>query len=340
MRGAAALLVMLFHLKSHGLALVGSGYLAVDFFFVLSGFVIARSYDARLLGGMTFGGFAIARIVRLYPFVLAGLLLGVLNQSLQIAAGSAVAMSKLKMTVGAVSGALMLPSIATPSISPINFPAWSLILELAINLIYAAWLVRLRLRWLAAVCLACLGVLALAAGVGGTIDQGFNWHLLFVGLARVGFSFGLGVIVSRIHPTADRSRWTSVALIAALVGLLLVRPSPEARPFFEMAFVMLGAPGLLWLGASLQPPARLEKTFALLGDLSYPVYAIHAPLLGMCDLAASRLGVGHLIWVPVYVVTTVLAASLLGRYWDVPVRAWITRFAFARPAARRTNATA
>ena len=78
LRGIAAIVVVIFHdLSPFDLdSLIPHAPLAVDFFFCLSGFVVAYAYEKRLLGTMSFADFVAVRIIRLYPLILAGLLLG------------------------------------------------------------------------------------------------------------------------------------------------------------------------------------------------------------------------------------------------------------------------
>ena len=86
LRGVAAVIVVLHHLGNERLGPFNPtfGYIAVDLFFALSGFVIALNYDHRFAGGMTVKEFMLKRVLRLYPLYAAGLLLSLLTISVVV----------------------------------------------------------------------------------------------------------------------------------------------------------------------------------------------------------------------------------------------------------------
>ena len=137
LRGYAALIVVAFHAGTRtGLSLVPGGYLAVDLFFVMSGFVIAYSYDHERLQKLGFGGFARVRLIRFYPLYLLGLLLGLVLTVALVRFGNGPSIALRDVLVAFAANALFLP--APPStlgadMFPLDVPAWSLMLELAIN---------------------------------------------------------------------------------------------------------------------------------------------------------------------------------------------------------------
>jgi peptidoglycan/LPS O-acetylase OafA/YrhL len=146
MRGVAAIAVMLFH----GVALVGPifprGYLAVDLFFVLSGFVIAHAYGDRLGSTLSLPDFALIRIIRFWPLYALGLCLGIIRELLLIVTHSNYALSLPLLIVASGLGLASLPlplAQRGDNLFPINVPSWSLFFELLVNIVYAA--VRPRL---------------------------------------------------------------------------------------------------------------------------------------------------------------------------------------------------
>lgn len=130
MRGVAALAVVLVHVAAYsGVNLAPGGNLAVDFFFALSGFVIARAYSARLRSGLSWLRFAEIRLVRLYPLVLLGCGFGLVKMLFQIGMGHETAPSWGQFAWILILNPLLLPAPGV-YLFPLNNPAWSLFFEL------------------------------------------------------------------------------------------------------------------------------------------------------------------------------------------------------------------
>lgn len=324
MRGIAAILVMLYHLNAAGAHVFASGYLAVDFFFVLSGFVLARTYDARLAGGMPFLEYAALRLIRLYPLIFLGLLIGIVRAAGQIFIHHPDRMTGAELAVNIVFELLLLPSPVDSFIAPLNTPSWSLSFEVAASLVYAALLVKASRKGLVAVCAFCgAGVLWAAVAHGGT-GFGFKWQELHWGVARVGFSFALGMLISRSHRRpAVHSAWAFAPMLV-LAALLAVDVKGEARLVFDLGMVMLASPLLVWWGAGLNPPRAASGLAGWLGDVSYPLYAVHYPLMFMAGFAAKKVGLPPGAWMPVYATCVVALAWILDRLYDRPVRRLLT----------------
>lgn len=200
MRGVAAFVVAAFHagLLSNN---PESPYLAVDFFFVLSGFVIAHAYDARLAGGMTAKQFIGRRLKGLYPLFVLGLALGLLVALIEIVLGfgrETVGVLVLQFVCGLFF--LPYPSLEPAAlIVPLNGPYWSLILEMQINVIFAIAFAWLSLRVVGTVAAACgLAIVRISYALG-TLETGFLLSDYFGGVARVGFSFSAGILLSRLR---------------------------------------------------------------------------------------------------------------------------------------------
>jgi peptidoglycan/LPS O-acetylase OafA/YrhL len=138
---------------------------------------------------------------------------------------------------------------------------------------------RLRLDWL--VLAAALFMLPFSfRGVDG-LDAGFEWGWLHCGVAldRLLFSFGLGVLLSRV----DASRIPQVRpwMLLALLALALDQdPGPAWGPYYELFMVWFCLPGLVFLGLASEPQSSLGQSFfGTLGRLSYGLYMLHYPLL-------------------------------------------------------------
>jgi peptidoglycan/LPS O-acetylase OafA/YrhL len=109
MRGLAAILVVVYHFEVV-VKLVPSGYLAVDFFFLLSGLVIARTYAPRFEDGLKTRDFFVHRIIRLYPLFFVGLLLGLMRAAGQTVLHLPDRMSFDQLSLAGALGFFMLPA--------------------------------------------------------------------------------------------------------------------------------------------------------------------------------------------------------------------------------------
>lgn len=269
LRGLAAICVMLHHAEPNAPITVHWGYLAVDLFFCLSGFVIALSYEDRLRAGMTLGQFVSRRAIRLYPMGLVAALIGIV------------------LWGGNANMILLLPDFLPGSLYPTNPPLWSLLCELLANVAFAALLFTASTRRLLAATAVC-GVVLVAATVSvGTIrHMGPEWSLFLPGLARTGFSFGTGVLLFRAWRAGGaRRRATRLAWLPLLaLPALLVAPMPDPR-LFDLLAVCVLMPAIVWLGIAWDLPAR--RLAGRLGDLSYPLYCINMPLLACIDASAG-----------------------------------------------------
>ncbi len=296
LRGVAAVAVLLLHtgqLLWPGLA--ESAYLAVDFFFVLSGFVVAHAYDAKLASGLPVARFVKLRMVRLYPLYLTGLLIGAAFLWADMWAGDGSGpLSASQIGLGLALGSLFLPAPldGSPHLFALNIPAWSLFFEVLANLAYGVthrWLSRPVL--MAVVVLAGLA-LCMRATAAGSLDVGVRWTHLWGGCSRVFFSFPLGVLLYR-HRAAIPSRLGALGswpLLAALFLLCLPTVPEPWRALYDLGFVIAVSPLLVMAGTQAQPSAAARPVFLILGVISFPLYALHVPLRGWMMAAAERLG--------------------------------------------------
>ena len=235
LRGVAALTVVCFHLfeayaTSHLDQRINHGYLAVDFFFILSGFVVGYAYDNRWRR-MSVGEFLKRRLIRLQPMVVIGALIGAAmfyTQGCSVWDVSKVTVAAL--LAATLMNALMIP--ATPGVEirgvgemyPLNGPSWSLFFEYIGNLLYAFLLRRLLTRALAAwVALAGCGLAAFALwGPYGDICVGFalTGDNIVGGSLRLLFAFSAGLLLSRVfRPVAVRGAfWIGSLAIVAEIG--------------------------------------------------------------------------------------------------------------------------
>ncbi|MDB5774908.1 MAG: acyltransferase [Herbaspirillum sp.] len=328
-RGLAALLVVM----RHTTAFFGSNpffesYLAVDVFFLLSGAVVTRAYEARLLTGLTLEGFARIRILRLYPLYVLGTGIGI------VAAMTGVIWFPHSLPFNAVLGLLFIPSIQSVSLFPFNGPAWSLSAELAVNLFYGATVrmlsdVRVMLL-MAASALSILGFLYF--GHAHSLDAGFDRHAFYLAYLRVGYSFMAGVLLYRLFARRhDMSappivnNGIAILAMAGLTAILMASPPKAAVPYFDFFAVTIGFPLLVLIGMRYQPGAHLARACKLLGAVSYPIYIVHAPLTEFVRVALRKHAgysvAAHAPWAGVaLLIFLIVLAWCLNRYYDEPVR--------------------
>jgi len=332
MRGVAATMVAAHHF---GLLNLGSSpYLAVDFFFALSGFVIAYSYDRRLSQGMTIREFLTRRLIRLYPLLIVGLSLGLLvSATLSFGREPWPKLAALQF----VAGALLLPFppiFGNESVAPLNGPYWSLLLEIYVNIVFV-----LVFRWLRLTLLrAIVGVFAVALVVTAfsehTLETGYLLKDFHYGIARVGFSFFAGVLLCRVRHRVRMPRlpWLVVLLLTAA---LLLLPSPGSiRWIYDSVCVIVLFPLLLLCGASVEPAAASMRTFCICaGGASYAIYALHRPFTPILNYAAQATPeVPFEVWSALFLLGVILLAVAADRLFDIPVRRWL---ADRRGAAHR-----
>jgi peptidoglycan/LPS O-acetylase OafA/YrhL len=323
-RGAAAMAVVIFHLHSFGPDPIPAGYRAVDFFFILSGFVIAHAYEARLGDGLSFGRFALIRIGRLYPLYLLGLMVGLAQLVVQ---QTALTHDPVGLAASLVTGLLMLPGriAGVRYIYPLNNPSWSLFYELVVNAAFALtarWLTPVRLILVVAISLLALTGLAL---VHKNLSIGAKWDRIGLpgGLTRVSFSFFAGVLIHRYRPSrAIRSDLATAAIAIAPVLACIVGPYDWR---FDLPIDVVCLPALVWIGAAIQPrSAPVAAIAAVAGTMSYGLYALHFPiLLWMSGLAGSRID-PHLAMAATGA-AALAAAYLATRFFDEPLRRRLAR---------------
>ncbi len=332
LRGVAALLVAAFHTRTaFQINPIDHGYLAVDFFFMLSGFVVAHAYEERLRNGMSFRRFAVARAVRLYPMIALGVLLGTFAAALTWPV-------PITTVLGAgAAAALVLPipmrGLAVHLLWPIDPPAWSLFWEIAINGVFALFLFRLRAVGLATLTLISALALLLTARHFHSLEVGYIWSNLWGGLSRVLFGFVVGVALSRIHrarglPVVRTNIWI---LSAVLLGCLAF-PLSAHKDIFDLVAVLVLFPIIVVAGVSTSAEGALWQWS---GRISYPLYLIHAPMLVFFALAvagrsSSEREAASVVALALYVAV----AAVVVKYYDEPVRFFLGNRTRARSSIR------
>jgi peptidoglycan/LPS O-acetylase OafA/YrhL len=348
LRGVAALIVVTFHLSEplgtgHLDILVNHGYLAVDFFFLLSGFVIGYAYDDRW-PTMTLGTFLKRRFERLQPMVVLGMSLGALGfyftDSTLWPLIHTVPWWKLLLVL--LIGSTVLPVPLSLDIRgwqemhPLNSVGWSLFFEYLANLLYALGLRKLSnsalgiVVLLAALALAHLAITSPAGNVSG--GWTLNAEQLRIGITRTLYPFLAGLLLSRVaKPTAIKHAFVGCSLVLALV-LYMPRLGGADHVWlngvYEAVVIILIFPLLVYVGASgvVQSPTE-GRVCKFLGEISYPLYLVHYPLVYFYVAWISNHPGVTLGQAWPYAVLILLGAVSLAyaslKWYDEPVRRWL-----------------
>lgn len=373
LRGVAAMLVVAFHLfetYSPGPSeqIINHGYLAVDFFFALSGYVIGYAYDDRFQKMGTWGFFK-RRIIRLHPMVIMGTLIGAALFYFGDAPGFELVgqTSVSTMLFVALLGCLMLP--LTPAldirgwqeVNPLNGAAWSLMWEYVANILYALFIRRLSRLWLTVfVALSALltidvamnldtwGLLKAREYAAFTLIGGFGLSTdqIYIGLSRLLFPFFAGLLLSRIGWKINaRGGFWWCSLIVALV---LAFPCVGKEEFgwvnglYCTIAVLTVFPLVLTIGAgSRTTDAKTTAWCRWLGAISYPLYITHYPWIYLqmkwaADHKDLPLSTHVAVGVSIFLVVIAIAWAALKLY-DEPVREWLRQHWRKRSVATKAS---
>lgn len=360
LRGVAAILVLFYHIFegfafAEGVDGAGDGiirtlnhgHIAVDFFFILSGFVISYAYDDRW-GKMSMGGFFKRRLIRLHPMLMMGAVVGTITF---LIAGREQWGGETA-PVGWVMTAMLLTMFMIPAVPgahyevrgngemfPLNGPGWSLFFEYIGNILYALFIRRLPTRMLA-VLAVLLGVVHCwffvgdvsgydMVGVGWTIDD----HNFWGGLVRMMFPFTVGMLLARtFRPRKVKGAfWICSIALVAIFAVPYIKPGHgiSLNSLYEVVCIALIFPLLVWLGACGSASGRTGKLNRLLGDLSYPLYIVHYPIMYLfyAWLIENNVYTLQECWgmALLVVASSILLALLCLKLYDEPVRRWLAR---------------
>lgn len=360
LRGVAAAIVLLYHhFEVNGLGLTSSpinhGYLAVDFFFILSGYVVGYAYDDRW-NRMSTWTFFKRRLVRLHPMIVLSTLVGLLffyfgtGDMFPLVSETPVG----KLLVVALLGLLMIPVPVSmdvrgwAEVSPINGSGWTLYFEYFANIIYALFIRRFP-RWLLALFVAASAFLTLNVALGwdvfGTLGERpgtaytmvGGWALtapeLTIGFTRLLFPFFAGLLLSRLGwkiRVRGGFLWCSLLLV---VLLAMPRVGGEAHGLwngmYEASCILLFFPVVVLMGAGSVTTGRTAKACKFLGDISYPLYITQYPivftLLGGWISNTPDATSAQVLFTSIMSYLFCFAAAYASlKLYDEPVRRWLT----------------
>jgi len=312
LRGVAALIVVYYHCFEcfgHEIAEGAGiytqhcdhGYLAVDFFFLLSGFVIAYAYDERQT--MSFGTFAKRRLIRLHPMVIAGAVIGLVTFLLDGSTGwDGTVASPGNLSLAFVLTLLMLPVFpgwgadvrGNGEMFPLNGPQWSLFFEYIGNILYVLLLRRLPTKLLSIIVAASGVMLGAHVLQGGYLGEGWSFagNGFLWGMLRMLFPYSLGMLLCRLFlkrrtgKPFDRKYFLPLFVVCSIaMAVLLSMPfigdprHPWMNGLYIFLLITFVFPAIVWTGACAG--TGQSKLCSFIGELSYPLYIVHYPLMYM-----------------------------------------------------------
>lgn len=351
LRGVAALMVLLYHLFNDAKSFYVwptpvlefyHGFLGVDFFFILSGFVMGYAYDRQWSDGMTLGSFIRRRLIRLHPMVVMGVLLGAVAFLVQGSAkwdGTEVGIQAVMLAT--LLALFLIPAPTSLDVRgntesfPLNGPHWSLFFEYIGSLLYGLMLRRLSDRWLrvwVAASICSLAAFALLMDDGGVA---YGWSSeptnILGGALRMLYAYPMGLLMARVfrqrNPKPLRGHvfmLGSLALVALLGMPSLI--DKDAETMYQLVCLLSLFPALIWFAARGTVTGWRQQTVSFLGRLSYPLYAVHFPFVYLFIAWVGRDGHPYegysQPWLPLLLtfVVSLVVAVLSMLLYDEPLR--------------------
>ena len=356
LRGVAALMVVCFHTfetfanGNRFNQIINHGYLAVDFFFLLSGFVVAYAYDDRW-GKMTQWDFYKRRLIRLQPMLIMGTIIGAALFYFQSSAvfGLIATTPVWKMLLVMLVGFTLIP--LTPAMDirgwqemhPLNGPAWSLFFEYIANILYALIVRRFSKTLLAIFVALAAGLLINYAVFGPQGDMIGGWSFdniqLNIGFTRMLYPFFAGILLWRVGKLIHIKN--AFGICSLLIAIVLFMPrigGPNTiwmNGIYESVCIILVFPLIVSIGAGGTIHGKFAgKLCKFLGEISYPIYITHYTLIytytawvtdKKIPLGPYGLGVGALLFI-----TSIAMAYACLKLYDEPVREWLKKKFIAR----------
>jgi len=333
LRGVAALAVVTFHFmemaySDYGKNFIGHGFLAVDFFFCLSGFVIGYAYDDRI-AKMGVLEFFKSRLIRLHPLVILGSILGLFAFLFDPFGGHVELYSAGKIILVFVYSVFMIPFplVADRAFNLFSFnaPAWSLFWEYVANIVYAFVLCKLSRRVLLLLTVISATALCFVGYRAGNLMGGWGRSSFWDGSARISFSFLAGLLIYRSN-WIIKNKLGFIGL-AILLSLAFVMPFTKWNWLTEPFVVLFYFPLLIALGAGAVLTNWLKKLCIFSGKISYPLYMTHYAAIWMFGnyYASHKPDAGHLALIIITgIILLVGLAYLVMVGFDIPVRKYLT----------------
>lgn len=333
LRGVAAILVVIFHLFEAYYPVPANhpmhhGYLAVDFFFLLSGFVIGYAYDDRW-GKMSTWEFFKIRLVRLHPMVVMGAVFGAIGFWFDPFTTGHQQLNLLQLAGIMLMGMTLLPG---PDIRgwgethPLNGPFWSLLQEYIGNILYATVVRKAGSFLLWTLVIVSAAVLIYVATWRGDLATGWGYNTFWIALVRMMFPFFAGLLLFRSRKIFRLPMAFPICSLLLIIVFFL--PTFRYNGIYESLSIILIFPLIVAIGAGGSVDGYWAKLCRFSGDISYPIYITHYPFIYIYTLWVAEKKPAPALIVPVAIglfVLFVLLAWLSLKLYDEPVRAWLKK---------------
>ncbi|WP_374948866.1 acyltransferase family protein [Mucilaginibacter sp.] len=333
LRGVAALAVVTFHFMEvaytdYSKNFIGHGFLAVDFFFCLSGFVIGYAYDDRI-AKMGILEFFKSRLIRLHPLVVLGSILGLLAFLFDPFATQANTYSAGRLAVILLSSVLMIPMpVMTErafNLFSFNAPAWSLFWEYIANIFYALVLCKINRKWLLPLVVVAALAICVVVTRSTNLMGGWAGANFWDGCARISYSFLAGLLIYRFNWIVKSK--LGFGSMCMLLMLAFVMPFSKWNFISETVVVLIYFPLLVSLGAGAVLKPGLKNLCTFSGNISYPLYMTHyAFIWAFANYYTShKPGSGQLaVIIIVNLFILVSIAWIVLKLYDIPLRRYLT----------------
>ena len=333
LRGIAALAIVIFHFMEWvytdpGKNFIGHGFLAVDFFFCLSGFVIGYAYDDRI-SKMGVTEFFKSRLIRLHPLIILGSVLGLIGFLLDPFAAQSALYNTGKIILVFLCSVFLIPFPVMEerafNLFSFNAPAWSLFWEYVANIFYAFILYRIGRRSLLLLTLLSAAALCFISYRSGNLLGGWNGDSFWDGGVRIAYSFSAGLLIYR-------SNWIiktrlGFPVLAVLLSLAFIMPSFKWNWLAESIVVLFYFPLMVSLGAGATLSPGLKKLCVFSGNISYPLYMTHYAVIWIFGgyYTSSKPGTTELAFVIIAGTIVLIGVAFLAmKLYDIPVRRYLT----------------
>ncbi|MCU7552647.1 acyltransferase [Chitinophagaceae bacterium LB-8] len=332
LRGIAALAVVVFHFmewiySDYSKNFIGHGFLAVDFFFCLSGFVIGYAYDDRI-GKMGVVEFFKSRMIRLQPLVLLGSVIGLLGFLFDPFASHSILYGTGKLILVFLCSVLMIPFPVMEerffNLFSFNAPAWSLFWEYVANIFYAFILYKIGRRSLAVFAIIAAVALCFVSYRSGNLMGGWGKDSFWDGSIRIAYSFLAGLFIYRSN-WIIKNKLGFISL-AILLSLAFIMPYFKWNWMAEALVVLLYFPLLVSLGAGASLTQGLKRLCQFSGKISYPLYMTHYVAIWIFGNYYTSHKPGTTELVLIIIIGTILLvglAYLVMVIYDTPIRKYL-----------------
>jgi len=333
LRGIAAISVVIFHFienvyLDYSRNFIGHGFLAVDFFFCLSGFVIAYAYDDRIRN-IGVKKFLKLRLIRLHPLVILGSCLGLIGFFADPFANNAPYGFAQLMQIF-LSSVLLIPFPIMAdrgfNLFGLNPPAWSLFWEYVVNIIYAFVLYKIARKYLLWLTILAAIPLCIVCYKADSLMGGWGGPNFWDGGVRVSFSFLAGLLVYR-SKWIIKNRFGFLGLSILLI-LAFIMPYTKWNFITEPLVIIVYFPLIIALGAGTVLRNSVKNLCIFAGKISYPIYMTHYVAIFIFANYYNKYKPDSLALTTIIIIGTLLLigfAYLMMIIYDTPIRKYLAK---------------